>query len=119
VDDDLFARGIIKHHLNRLGVKNIFEASNGEQALEVLRYGRMQLVIADRYMPQMNGLELYCSIQTDEMMKDTPFMMITIEDDSVKIKDALNLGIRHYMVKPFNAQMFDDKIQQILLQPTV
>ena len=117
VDDDLFARGIIKHHFSRLGVKNIFEAGDGEQALEILRYGKMQLVIADRYMPRLNGLELFCSIQTDKMLKDTPFMMITLEDDKSKVEDALDLGIRHYLVKPFNAQMFDDKIHQVMLQP--
>jgi two-component system, chemotaxis family, chemotaxis protein CheY len=119
VDDDPFARGIIKHHLTRLGIKNIFEASDGEQALKVLRYGRMQLVIADRYMPRLNGLELFCSIQTEKIMKDTPFMMITAEDDKTKIEDAVKLGICHYLVKPFNANMFDDKIHQVLLQPTV
>jgi two-component system, chemotaxis family, chemotaxis protein CheY len=118
VDDDPFARGIIKHHLARLDVKSIFEASDGEQALEILRNGRMQLVIADRYMPRLNGLELYCSIQSDQMLKDTPFIMITIEDDKSKIEDALKLGIHHYLVKPFNAQMFDDKIHLVLLQPT-
>lgn len=118
VDDDPFARGIIKHHLARLDVKSIFEASDGEQALEILRNGRMQLVIADRYMPRLNGLELYCSIQSDQMLKDTPFIMITIEDNQTKVEDALKLGIRHYLVKPFNAQMFDDKIHQVLLQPS-
>jgi len=119
VDDDQFARGIIRHHLTRLRVKNIFEASDGEQALEILRSGKMQLVIADRYMPRLNGLELFCSIQNDKMLKDNPFMMITLEDDSSKVEDALALGVRHYLVKPFNAQMFDDKIHQVMLQPTV
>ena len=88
VDDDPFARGIIKHHLTRLEVKNIFEASDGEQALETLRSGRMQLVIADRYMPRLNGLELFCSIQMDQRLKDTPFIMITMENDETKIEDA-------------------------------
>ena len=115
VDDDPFARGIIKHHLTRLEVKNIFEASDGEQALETLRSGRMQLVIADRYMPRLNGLELFCSIQMDQRLKDTPFIMITMENDETKIEDALKQGI---LVKPFNAEVFDDKIQEVLQQPT-
>ena len=37
VDDDSFARGIIRHHLVRLGFKNILEVSDGEQALSTLR----------------------------------------------------------------------------------
>ena len=118
VDDDPFARGIIKHHLTRLEVKNIFEASDGEQALETLRSGRMQLVIADRYMPRLNGLELFCSIQMDQRLKDTPFIMITMENDETEIEDALKQGIQHYLVKPFNAEVFDNKIQEVLQQPT-
>jgi len=114
VDDDPFARGIIKHHLTRLGIKNIFENKDGEQALETLRSTRMDLIIADRYMPKLNGLELFCSIQMDLLLKETPFIMITIEDDETKIEDALKQGIQHYLVKPFNAEMFDNKIQEIL-----
>ena len=118
VDDDPLARGIIKHHLTRLGVKSIYEASDGEQALESLRLFRMDLVIADRYMPKLNGLELFCSIQMEPLLKETPFIMITMENDEAKIADARKQGIQHYLVKPFNAEVFDNKIQEILQQPT-
>ena len=114
VDDDQFARGMIKHHLTRLGVKNIFEDKDGEQALETLRSARMDLIIADRYMPKLNGLELFCSIQMDPLLKDTPFIMITVEDDKTKIEDAQKQGIQHYLVKPFNAETFDNKIREVL-----
>ena len=114
VDDDQFARGMIKHHLTCLGVKNIFEDKDGEQALETLRSARMDLIIADRYMPKLNGLELFCSIQMDPLLKDTPFIMITVEDDKTKIEDAQKQGIQYYLVKPFNAETFDNKIQEVL-----
>ena len=114
VDDDQFARGMIKHHLTCLGVKNIFEDKDGEQALETLRSTRMDLIIADRYMPKLNGLELFCSIQMGPLLKDTPFIMITVEDDKTKIEDAQKQGIQHYLVKPFNAETFDNKIQEVL-----
>ncbi len=117
VDDDSFARGIIRHHLVRIGFKNIIEASDGEQAINTMRSARMQLVIADRYMPVLNGLELFCGMQTDPALKGTPFVMITMEDNRAKIEDAAKLGIRHYLVKPFNAEMFDAKIHEVLLQP--
>jgi two-component system, chemotaxis family, chemotaxis protein CheY len=117
VDDDSFARGIIRHHLARLGFKNIFEVSDGEQALATLRSARMQLVIADRYMPVLNGLELFCGIQSDPALKDIPFVMITIEDNRARIEDAAKLGICHYLVKPFNAKVFDAKVHEVLFQP--
>ncbi|MBC8288073.1 MAG: response regulator [Nitrospinae bacterium] len=119
VDDDSFARGIIRHHLVRLGFQNIFEVSDGEEALAILRSARMQLIIADRYMPVMNGVELFCGIQADPSLKGIPFVMITMEDNQAKIEDATTLGIHHYLIKPFNAEMFDAKINEVLLQPEV
>jgi DNA-binding NarL/FixJ family response regulator len=117
VDDDPFARGIIRHHLNRLGIKYISEAEDGEQAVATLQTARMDLIIADRYMPKLNGLELFCAIQINKNMKDTTFVMITMESCESKIEDALKLGIRHYLVKPFNAEVFDNKIKEALLEP--
>ena len=117
VDDDSFARGIIRHHLVRLGFKNILEVGDGEQALAALRSAKMQLVIADRYMPVMNGIELFCGMQVDPNMKNTPFIMITMEDNFEKMEDAAKQGIQHYLVKPFNAEKFDSKIHEVLLQP--
>ena len=117
VYDDIFARGIIRHHLTRLGFKNVFEASDGNEALTTLRSAKMQLVIADRYMPVLNGVELYCNMQNFPDLKDIPFIMVTMEDEKGKIEDARNLGICNYLVKPFNADMFDAKIHEVLLQP--
>ena len=68
-------------------------------------------------MPKLNGLELFCNIQMDPLLKDTPFITIIIEDDETKIEDALKQGIQHYLVKPFNAETFDEKIQEVLQQP--
>ncbi len=116
VDDDTFARRIIQHHLTRLGFKNIFEASDGKEALSTMHSARMQLVIADRYMPVLNGIELYCDMQTNPGLKGIPFIMVTMEDEKNKIEDAKKLGICNYLVKPFTADMFDAKIHEVLLQ---
>jgi response regulator of citrate/malate metabolism len=44
--------------------------------------------------------------------------MITIEDNRARIEDAAKLGIRYYLVKPFNAEIFDMKVHEVLLEPT-
>ena len=117
MDDGSFARGIIRHHLVRLGFKNILEVSDGEQVLPSLRSARMRLVIANRYMPVLNGLKLFCGMQTDPTLKGIPFVMINMDDNRETIDDAAKLGVRHYLVKSFNAEIFDTKAHEILLQP--
>ena len=116
MDDGSFARGIIRHHLVRLGFKNISEVSDGEQALPSLRSARMRLVIANRYMPVLNGLKLFFGMQTDPTLKGIPFVMINMDDNKEKIDDAAKLGVRHYLVKSFNTEIFDTKAHEVLLQ---
>ncbi|MDA8561283.1 hypothetical protein N9L33_05710 [Nitrospinae bacterium] len=79
MDDGSFARRIIRHYLVRLGFKNIFEVSDGEQALPSLRSARMRLVIVNRYMPALNELKLFCGMQTDPTLKGISFVMINTE----------------------------------------
>ena len=46
-----------------------------------------------------------------------PFVMINIDDHRETIDDAAKLGVRHYLVKSFNAEIFDTKAHEVLLQP--
>ena len=77
----------------------------------------MLLVIANRYMPVLNGLKLLCGIQTDPTLKGIPFVMINMDDNRETIDDAAKLGVRHYLVKSFNAEIFDTKAHKIFLEP--
>ena len=77
----------------------------------------MRLVIANRYMPILNRLELFCGMQTDPTLKGIPFVMINMDDNRETIDNAAKLGVRHYLVKSFNAEIFDTKAHEILLQP--
>ena len=117
MDDGSFARGVIRHHLVCLGFKNIFEVSDGEQALRSLRSARIRLVIANRYMPVLNGLKLFFGMQTDPTLKGIPFVMINMDDNRETIDDAEKLGVHHYLVKLFNAEIIDIKAHEVLLQP--
>jgi PleD family two-component response regulator len=117
VDDGSYARGINRHHLVCLGFKNIFEVSEGEQALPSLRSARIRLVIANRYMPVLNGLKLFFGLQTDPTLKGIPFVMIHMDDNRETIDDSVKLGVHHYLIKSFNTEIFDIKAHEVLLQP--
>jgi response regulator of citrate/malate metabolism len=85
--------------------------------LPSLRSARMRLVITNRYMLVSNGLKLFCGMQTDPILKGTPFVMINMDDNRETIDDAEKKGVRHYLVKSFNAEIFDTKSHEILFQP--
>ena len=77
----------------------------------------MRLVIANRYMPVLNGLKLFCGMQTDPTLKGIPFVMINMNNNRETIDDAAKRGVRNYLVKSFNAEIFDTKAHEILHQP--
>jgi response regulator of citrate/malate metabolism len=77
----------------------------------------MRLIIANRYMPILNELKLFWSMQTAPTLKGIPFVMINMDDNREIIDDEAKLGVRHYLVKAFNAEIFDTKAHEILLQP--
>lgn len=64
VDDEKIEREGLKYLLSREeGERNVFEASNGKQALQIIRSEDIQLVLTDIKMPHMDGLELFKTCQ--------------------------------------------------------
>lgn len=68
-------------------------------------------------MPFLNELKLFFGIQTDPTLKGIPFVMINMDDNRETIDDAVKLGVHYYLVKSFNAEIFDIKAHEVLLQP--
>ncbi len=114
VDDDSYAKHITQHHLKRLGLENIVEASDGAVALKILETEKIDLIITDWYMPALSGLELFQAVREKEDLKTIPFLMITVEADQVKIQEARDLGIAECLTKPIVAENFEKKIKALL-----
>ena len=113
VDDASTMRRIIRALLRELGFKNIREAEDGSVALEELKRHKADLVITDWNMPQMTGIELLRAIRGDGGLKDTPLLIVTAEAKKDHVMEAIQAGVNSYVVKPFNAQTLEDKLNKI------
>ncbi len=115
VDDMSAMRKILKTLLNQLGFKNIDEAEDGKQALEILRKspGKYGLVITDWNMPNMTGIELVQEIRKDDSLKHLPILMVTAEAKKENVLMAIKAGVNNYIVKPFTAETLKEKIEKI------
>ncbi len=115
VDDMAAMRKILKTLLNQLGFKNIDEAEDGKQALEILRKNpsKYGLVITDWNMPNMTGIELVQEIRKDETLKHLPILMVTAEAKKENVLMAIKAGVNNYIVKPFTAETLKEKIEKI------
>lgn len=113
VDDAGAMRRIVRALLKELGFKNIREAENGQAAFEELKRKKADFVVCDWNMPVMNGIDLLRAIRADEDFKSTPVLMITAEAKQENIVLAVEAGVSNYIVKPFNAQTLQEKLNKI------
>lgn len=82
----------------------LWTASNGLEALEVLRGGevpiRRLLVLLDLNMPKMNGIEFLRELRKDDDLRPLPVVILTTSDDERDRIEAYNLNVAGYIVKP-------------------
>ena len=113
VDDFSTMRRIIRNILKQLGFTNVEEAEDGDVALEKLRNGSFEFVITDWNMPNMTGLDLLKNIRADEVLRDTPVLIVTAEAEKENVVQAAQAGVNDYIVKPFTADVLKVKISRI------
>ncbi|MEM1026241.1 MAG: chemotaxis response regulator CheY [Myxococcota bacterium] len=113
VDDFSTMRRIVKNILKQLGYTNVDEAENGAAALEALRENEYGLVISDWNMPVKTGIELLKEVRADPQLKDTPFLMVTAEAEKDNVVEAMSAGVNNYILKPFTAQILEEKMSGI------
>ena len=113
VDDFSTMRRIIKTLLKQIGYANVVEADDGSTALEVLKNTKVDFIISDWNMPKMTGLEFLKAVRADERFRHIPFLMVTAEAEKANIVAAVQAGVSNYVVKPFTADVLQQKIDKI------
>ncbi len=114
VDDYQTMIRIIRNLLKQLGFDNVDEAADGSEALAKMKSKKYGLVISDWNMEPMTGYELLREVRSDEILKPTPFIMVTAESKTENVIAAKKAGVNNYIVKPFNAATLKMKIASVL-----
>lgn len=115
-EDSGVMRKIIARALASLWIDDVVEAVDGQEAIEKFGNGDgFDLVLTDWNMPRVSGLELVETIRAAG--HKTPIMMITTESEKSQVIRAIQAGVNDYMVKPFDQDMLQMKLQRVLPQP--
>ena len=114
VDDYKTMLRIIRNLLKQIGFNNVDEASDGAEALNKMRAKSYSLVISDWNMEPMTGYELLKEVRADDILKKTPFIMVTAESKTDNVIAAKKAGVNNYIVKPFNAATLKQKLTTVL-----
>lgn len=111
VEDDKNLRKLITTYLQR-NKYNTYEATNGEEALNVLDQSYIDLIVSDIMMPKMDGYELIKLLR--EAKYDVPILIITAKSEIEDKKEGFLLGADDYMVKPIDIEEMLLRIQVLL-----
>jgi two-component system, OmpR family, alkaline phosphatase synthesis response regulator PhoP len=87
--------------LDRVGLR-VIVASDGEDALRLVREARPKVVLLDVMMPRMNGYEVCGAIKSDPELRDTYVALLTAKSQESDREKGLAAGADEYIVKPFN-----------------
>jgi two-component system chemotaxis response regulator CheY len=116
VDDSSVMRKIIERSLRQAGIDlaEVREAGNGAEALGVLNQGGVDLILCDINMPVMDGIEFLRQLQTTGTAKGVPVVMITTEGNEAHVIQALSVGARGYIRKPFTPDQVKEHVIPVL-----
>jgi len=113
VDDSRAIRSIIGKTVKELGFE-LFEAGHGKEALDRLaEVGKVDLILVDWNMPEMNGFDFLVAARGNPAWKDTVIMMVTTETEMSQMQRALEAGANEYVMKPFTKDVLREKLQLV------
>ncbi len=109
VDDEKLIRDVIKEYLIQEHY-NIYEASNGQEAIEIVKNNNIDLVILDIMMPVMDG---YKCCEHIKEIKSIPVIMLSARQEEQDKLLGFKLGIDDYMSKPFSPKELVARIKAV------
>lgn len=114
VDDMSTSRGLIVQGLEALGIRHIFTAADGANALDVLTKSPAHLVISDYNMPTMDGLKLLHCLRSGAQTKGVGFILVTGRAEPQIIEYGRKLGMNNYLKKPFAPPQLRNCIETVV-----
>jgi len=121
VDDSAVMRKVIERALRQSGLdfSEVVQASNGEEALDVLRSdvssaSKIGLIISNINMPVMDGLQFLEARRDQKLAEGVPVVMITTEGSEPFVLRAIAAGAQGYICKPFTADQVKARVVPLL-----
>jgi two-component system chemotaxis response regulator CheY len=110
VDDSKVIRKVARHILETLNF-NVEEAEDGRQALSRVEANMPDVVLLDWNMPVMSGMEFLQSLRAADFAVQPKVVFCTTENDSAHIRAAIEAGADEYVMKPFDRETLESKLQ--------
>ena len=110
-DDSEFVRKVLKDFLVEKGFFNFLEAKNGKEALKIYKKEKPDLILLDIIMPILSGLDFLKKIKKEDVKK---VIVVSVVKDKIRRKKAKEIGVKHYISKPFRKESLLKEVNKIL-----
>lgn len=111
-DDSGIMRKIIIRSLKAVGVSEIVEAANGQEAIDAFKAEPVDLILTDWNMPEKSGLDVVTEIRA--LGSQVPIIMVTTEAQKGQVIAAIQAGVNDYLTKPFEADDLRAKLDKFV-----
>lgn len=115
VDDAKTIRDLAKFTLGKAGY-TLLEAEDGAIAWSIVQKEKIDLIVTDLNMPNMNGLEFSEKVKTSDNFKHIPIFMLTTEASQEVAMKGKQIGILAWIVKPFVPEKFLAAVNKVIGQ---
>jgi len=116
VDDSRTMREMVSFTLKGAGY-DVIEAEDGKAAHTTLNGAKIDAVITDLNMPNMNGFELIRALRANPTYKFIPILMLTTEGDDSKKQEGKAAGATGWIVKPFKPEKLIEVMKKVCSPP--
>lgn len=115
VEDERDIRELITFTLTFAGHK-IIQASNGEEAVQLARETRPDLILTDVRMPKMTGYEVCKTLRSVPEFAKTPIVILSAKGQDEEVEQGRDAGATDYIMKPFAPDKLQQRVAEILAE---
>lgn len=112
VDDSKVIRKVARHIIEGLGL-SVEEAEDGSEALQACKAQPFDVVLLDWNMPVMSGMEFLTALNETALAQRPKIVFCTTENGTAHIRAAIENGADEYIMKPFDRETLERKLQLI------
>jgi two-component system chemotaxis response regulator CheY len=119
LDDNRFMLQLFRRILGALGIKDIEEVTDANEAFEALKHYKPDIVFCDWHMADIDGIDFVRRVRTVEDSPDKfiPIIMVTGFSDPDLIKKARDVGVTEFLVKPISVRSVYLRIAEVIERP--
>lgn len=111
IEDSPIMRMMLRGLLRQINMVDVTETANGAEGINMLQQGMVDLILLDLHMPVMDGITFINEINKNSEWAKIPIIIVSSDNETGQIVEALQLGARTYITKPFRIENLETALK--------